>query len=93
MKHTKNFNKINNNKCCPECGSTNFDEINAETVCKNCGLVVSAPYSYVGGVKTNTDYTYDYTSTLERNLENRFKTKDALVYKHNKSDRLIVKLY
>lgn len=93
MKHTKNFNKINNNKCCPECGSTHFDELHAETICKNCGLIVSTPFQYVAGVKINTDYTYDYTSDINRNHKTDYKTVSTTTTFHKQPDNKIIKLY
>lgn len=93
MKHTKNFNKINNNKCCPECGSTHFDELHAETICKNCGLVVSTPFNYVGGVKINSYYAYDYTSNLMPKCSNFHKNSNTTSTFHKKPDSYIVRKY
>lgn len=49
---------------CPSCLThKNYaieDHIRAETYCSNCGTVLSMAYPYVGGIKIDNPFSYNY---------------------------------
>jgi hypothetical protein len=57
------------NTHCPGCLGTLFkeDHTRAEKYCQKCGLVLEAPYDYVGGNKIIIPFSYNYY--IQQNFE------------------------
>lgn len=92
-----NCRKRKKKEYCPECFDKNLitDTTHDEKYCETCGLVIQAPYPYVGGVHVEYPEPYDY-SMLKKNIHYKVLDgvhKGRIGYKHNLPDEYIVNRY